>query len=146
MADSTYFKVYMADVGLLRKKSNVNYRTILLGDTAYIHFKGALTENYIITQLKCMGIDSYFWRTKAEAEIDFISDYEGVLLPIEVKAADNTKAKSLRMFCSKYSPKMAIKTSLKNVGDNMAGDTHIWNIPLYAIFRLKEYVAHEMGW
>lgn len=146
MADSTYFKVYMADVGLLRKKSNVNYRTILQGDTAYIHFKGALTENYIMTQLKCMGIDSYFWRTKAEAEVDFISDYEGVLLPIEVKAADNTKAKSLRIFCSKYSPKMAIKTSLKNVGDNMAGDTHIWNIPLYAIFRLKEYVAHEMGW
>ncbi|MDD6096305.1 MAG: AAA family ATPase, partial [Firmicutes bacterium] len=111
MADSTYFKVYMADVGLLRKKSNVNYRTILQGDTAYIHFKGALTENYIMTQLKCMGIDSYFWRTKAEAEVDFISDYEGVLLPIEVKAADNTKAKSLRIFCSKYSPKMAIKTS-----------------------------------
>lgn len=146
MADSTYFKVYMSDVGLLRKKSNVNYRTILQGDASYIHFKGALTENYIMTQLKCMGIDSYFWRTKAEAEVDFISDYEGVLLPIEVKAADNTKAKSLHMFCNKYRPKMAIKTSLKNVGDNMAGDTHVWNIPLYAIFRLKDYVAHEMGW
>ena len=60
--------------------------------------------------------------------------------------ADNTKAKSLRIFCNKYKPKMAVKTSLKNVGDNMTGDTHIWNIPLYAIFRLKEYVNHEMGW
>lgn len=85
------------------------------GDAPYIHFKGALTENYIMTQLKCMGVESYFWRTKAEAEIDFISDYEGVLLPIEVKAADNTKAKSLRMFCNKYSPKMAIKS-----GENRA--------------------------
>lgn len=146
MADNTYFKVYMADVGLLRKKSNVNYRTILQGDSSYIHFKGALTENYIMTQLKCMEIETYFWRTKADAEIDFISDYEGVLLPIEVKSADNTKAKSLRIFCNKYKPKMAVKTSLKNVGDNMTGDTHIWNIPLYAIFRLREYVNHEMGW
>jgi len=146
MADSTYFKVYMSDVGLLRKKSNVNYRTILEGDVSYAYFKGALTENYVMTQLKCMGVECYFWRTKADAEIDFVSDYEGVLLPIEVKAADNTKAKSLHMFCGRYKPKMAIKTSLKNVGDNVDGDSHVWSLPLYAIFRLKEYVAHEMGW
>ncbi len=145
-ADSTYFKVYMSDVGLLRRKSNVNFRTILEGDSAYIHFKGALTENYVMAQLKCMGVDAYFWRTRADAEVDFISDYEGVLMPIEVKAADNTKAKSLHMFCHRYQPKMAIKTSLKNVGDNMDGDTHVWSLPLYAIFRLKDYVAHEMGW
>lgn len=146
MEDSTYFKVYMSDVGLLRRKSNVNYRTILLGDDAYVHFKGALTENYVMSQLKCMGIDSYFWRTKAEAEVDFLSDYEGVLLPIEVKAADNTKAKSLRLFCNRYVPQMAIKTSLKNVGDNMIGDTHVWSIPLYMVFRVKDYIAHEMKW
>lgn len=145
-ADTTYFKVYMSDVGLLRRKSNVNYRTILEGDMSYIHFKGALTENYVMTQLKCLGIDSYFWRTKADAEIDFITDYEGVLMPIEVKAADNTKAKSLRLFCNRYKPKMAVKTSLKNVGDNMDGNTHIWSIPLYMLFRIKDYVANEMRW
>lgn len=146
MADSTYFKVYMSDIGLLRRKSNVNYRTILEGDAAYIHFKGALTENYVCAQLKCMGMDSYFWRTKADAEIDFITDYEGVLLPIEVKAADNTKAKSLHLFCNRYQPKMAVKTSLKNIGDNMDGSTHVWSLPLYCLFRLKDYIAHEMGW
>lgn len=146
MADSTYFKVYLSDVGLLRRKSNINYRTILNGDESFIHFKGALTENYIMTQLKCMGVGSYFWRTKADAEIDFISDYEGVLLPIEVKSADNTKAKSLRLFCNRYHPKMAVKSSLKNVGDNMDGDTHVWSIPLYIFFRLKDYIADEMGW
>lgn len=146
MADNTYFKVYLSDVGLLRRKSNVNYRTILEGDASYIHFKGALTENYIMTQLKCMGIESYFWRTKADAEMDFITDYEGILLPIEVKSADNTKAKSLHIFCNRYHPRMAVKTSLKNVGDNQDGDTHVWSIPLYLIFRLKEYVTHEMGW
>ncbi len=146
MADNTYFKVYMSDVGLLRRKSNVNYRTILEDAASYIHFKGAITENYIMTQLKCLEMESYFWRTKADAEIDFISDYEGVLLPIEVKSADNTKAKSLHMFCNRYSPKMAIKTSLKNVGDNMDGDTHVWSLPLYIFFRLKEYITNEMGW
>lgn len=146
MADNTYFKVYLSDVGLLHRKSNVNYRTILEGDASYIHFKGALTENYIMTQLKCMGIESYFWRTKADAEMDFITDYEGMLLPIEVKSADNTKAKSLHIFCNRYHPRMAVKTSLKNVGNNLDGDTHVWNIPLYLIFRLKEYVTYGMGW
>ena len=146
MEDHTYFKVYMSDVGLLRRKSNVNYRTVLEGDAAYIHFKGALTENYVYTQLKCMGIDSCFWRTKADAELDFITDYEGVLLPVEVKSADNTKAKSLHLFCNRFNPKMAVKTSLKNVGDNMDGNTHVWSIPLYILFKLKDYLFHEMGW
>ena len=77
-----------------------------------------------------MGIDCYYWKSQSDAEVDFITDHEGVLVPIEVKAADNTKAKSLHQFCNRYSPKMAIKTSLKNVGDNMDGNTHIWSLPL----------------
>lgn len=146
MEDSTYFKVYMSDVGLLRRKANLNYRTILNGNDTFVHFKGALTENYVMSQLKSMGISTYFWRSKADAEVDFITDYEGELLPIEVKSADNTKAKSLHLFCNRYKPKMAVKTSLRNVGDNMDGDSHIWSIPLYCLFKLKEYIAHEMGW
>ncbi|MBR1702965.1 MAG: ATP-binding protein [Lachnospiraceae bacterium] len=146
MAAHSYFKVYLSDVGLLRRKSKVNYRTIIEGDASYIHFKGALTENYVMTQLRCMEMDCYFWRTKANAELDFITDHEGVLIPIEVKAADNTKAKSLHLFCNKYEPKMAVKTSLKNVGDNMDGKTHVWCIPLYTLFRIKDYIAYEMGW
>lgn len=146
MEDSTYFKVYISDVGLLRRKANLNYRTILNGNDTFVHFKGALTENYVMSQLKSMGISTYFWRSKADAEVDFITDYEGELLPIEVKSADNTKAKSLHLFCNRYKPKMAVKTSLRNVGDNMDGDSHIWSIPLYCLFKLKEYIAHEMGW
>ena len=146
MADASYFKIYMSDVGLLRRKANVNYRTILEGNDAFIHFKGALAENYIYTQLICMGITPYFWRTRADAEIDFITDYEGQLIPIEVKSADNTRAKSLHLFCSRYEPGMAFKSSLKNVGDNMDGKTHIWSLPLYAFYRFKEYVNQEFGW
>ena len=146
MKDNTYFKIYMSDVGLLRKKSNVNYRTILNGDESFIQFKGAFSENYIMSELKCLGVSAYFWRTKADAEVDFISDYEGVLFPIEVKSATNTKAKSLQLFCKRFSPKLAFKASLKNVGDNMMEETHIWNIPLYIFFKIKEYIKTEMGW
>ena len=146
MADSTYFKVYLSDVGLLRRKANINYRTILVGNDAFIHFKGALAENYIFIQLKCMGIMPYFWRTKADAEMDFITDYGGELIPIEVKSADNTRAKSLHLFCSRYKPKIAFKSSLKNVGDNMEGDSHIWSLPLYAFFRFKDYTKREFAW
>lgn len=142
----TYFKVYMSDVGLLRRKSNLNYRTILDESESYTHYKGALAENYVYTQLKCMGIDSYFWRTKYDAELDFITDFEGVLVPIEIKSTDNTKAKSLHQFCKKYKPKLAIKSSLKNIGDNMDFETHVWSIPLYTLFRFKEYLYKEMGW
>ena len=146
MADSTYFKVYLSDVGLLRRKANINYRTILVGNDAFIHFKGALAENYIFIQLKCMGITPYFWRTKADAEIDFITDYGGELIPIEVKSADNTRAKSLHLFCGRYKPKIAFKSSLKNVGDNIEGDSHIWSLPLYAFFRFKDYMKREFAW
>ncbi len=146
MEDSTYFKVYMADIGLLRRKSNINYRTILEGDASYAHFKGALSENYVFSQLKCMGINAYYWRSKNDAEIDFLTDYEGVLVPIEVKAADNTKAKSLHMFNNRFTPKMAIKTSLKNVGDYMDNGTHVWSIPLYVLFHYKKYLYKEMNW
>lgn len=146
MKDNAYFKIFMADVGLLRKKSNVNYRTILNGDESFIQFKGAFSENYILSELKSLGVSAYFWRTKADAEVDFISDYEGVLFPIEVKSATNTKAKSLQLFCKRFSPKLAFKASLKNVGDNMIEETHIWNIPLYIFFRIKEYIKTEMGW
>ncbi|MBP5706235.1 MAG: ATP-binding protein [Spirochaetales bacterium] len=144
MKDNTYFKVFMADVGLLRKKSNINYRTILNGSDTYIQFKGAFAENYVMSQMKCLDVPVYFWRTKADAEVDFISDYEGVIFPIEVKSADNKNAKSLHLFCSRFQPKFAFKTSLKNIDDNIDGYTHIWNIPLYAIFRIKEYVGNEL--
>ena len=143
MKDETYFKVYMSDVGLLRKKSNVNYRTILDDDNSYRQFKGAFTENYVMSQLKCHQIPCFFWRTKADAEVDFISDYNGNVFPIEVKSADNTKAKSIHLFCNRYNPKFAFKISTKNVGDNMDGGTHVWSIPLYILFKLTKYVDSE---
>ena len=119
---------------------------MLEGNDAFTQFKGAMAENYIFVQLKCMGITPYFWRTKADAELDFITDYEGELIPIEVKSADNTRAKSLHLFCNRYKPKVAFKSSLKNVGDNMDGSSHVWSLPLYAFYKFKQYVNQEFGW
>jgi predicted AAA+ superfamily ATPase len=138
--DATYYKVYMSDIGLLRRKSKINYRTILMGDADFIHFKGALTENFVLTELISLGIQPSFWRSKSEAEVDFITDYEGTISPIEVKSADNTKAKSLHLFCHRYEPAQAYRFSLKNIADNMDGATKVWSIPLYCMFRLPEYI------
>ena len=144
-ADRTAFKVYLSDTGLLCRRARIHYRTIMDSDDQFIHFKGALTENYVLTQLRALHINTWFWRSAANAEIDFLTDEKGCLLPIEVKSADNTKAKSLHLFCSRYSPALAIKTSLKNVGDSWDGNTHVRSLPLYALFRLKETIDLEIG-
>ena len=144
-ADASWFKVYLSDVGLLRKRSGLSYQTILENHELYTRFKGAFAENYVLCQMKCLGIPVYFWRTKADAEVDFISDYEGSIFPIEVKSADNTKAKSLHLFCSRFQSKFAFKTSLKNVGVYDVGCTHVWNVPLYVIFRLRSYINRELS-
>lgn len=139
-ADYTSYKVYMADCGLLCRRTNVHFRTILDGDEQFIHFKGALTETYVLTQLKALGLNAWYWTSSANAEIDFLTDHGGKITPIEVKSADNTKAKSLKLFCERYRPERAMKTSLKNVGMNLAGSTQVWSLPLYALFNLEKYL------
>lgn len=139
-ADYTSYKVYMADCGLLCRRINVHFRTILDGDEQFIHFKGELTENYVLTQLKALGLNAWYWTSSANAEIDFLTDHGGKITPIEVKSADNTKAKSLKLFCERYRPERAMKTSLKNVGMNLAGSTQVWSLPLYALFNLEKYL------
>ena len=139
-ADYTSYKVYMADCGLLCRRTNVHFRTILDGDEQFIHFKGALTENYVLTQLKALGLNAWYWTSSANAELDFLTDHGGKITPIEVKSADNTKAKSLKLFCERYRPERAMKTSLKNVGMNLAGSTQVWSLPLYALFNLEKYL------
>lgn len=139
-ADYTSYKVYMADCGLLCRRTNVHFRTILDGDEQFIHFKGALTENYVLTQLKALGVNAWYWTSSANAELDFLTDHGGKITPIEVKSADNTKAKSLKLFCERYRPERAMKTTLKNVGMNLAGSTQVWSLPLYALFNLEKYL------
>lgn len=144
-ADATYFKVYMSDVGLLRKKSGVSYKTILEDSDLYKNFKGAFTENYVLTELQKQGIVPYFWRSGNTAELDFLFEYEDHIIPVEAKAEIHTRAKSYLQFCKKYNPKLGFKFSMKNVGDNLVERTKTYSVPLYMIWRLKDYLKYESG-
>ncbi len=141
VCDYSYFKVYMSDIGLLRNKLGLDFKTILTenDDAPFIRFKGTITENYVLCEFKQLGIDTYFWRSNSDAEIDFITDYKGILTPIEVKSADNTKAKSLNNFIDKYKSSKAFKISLKNIGVTLKNKTSVVSLPLYLMFRFKEY-------
>jgi len=140
MADDTSFKVFMSDVGLLRYKANVYYGTILNGDDRYVRFKGAIAENYVLTELLKNDLSCYYWRSGNQAEVDFLTEEKGHIIPVEVKSADNTRAKSFQTFVAKYHPKYGFKVSLKNVGDNRLDETIVYSIPLYMLWRIKEYI------
>ena len=143
-ADTTYFKVFLPDVGLLRRRANLAARDIISGNENYGRFKGAFAENYVMTQLTAMGFHPYFWRSGNTAEIDFLIEGGGSIVPIEVKAAENVRAKSLALYISRYHPQRAFKTSLKNVGVTRQGDTELWSLPLYMLWKLGKYLKEEV--
>ena len=138
-ADKTYFKVYMCDVGLLRVKSKVDSETIMEENPSYIRFKGAFTENYVLNELISSGLEPYFWHSGNTAEIDFIYERKGNLIPVEVKSADNTQAKSYKLFCEKYKPKVGFKLSQKNVAENLLGETRTYSVPLYLAWDIQRF-------
>ncbi len=139
-ADKTYFKVYMSDVGLLRAKSKVSVNTILEESDLYIRYKGAFAENYVLNELKSLGKAPFFWRSGNTAEVDFIYEDEGDIVPVEVKAADNTQAKSYKQFCKKYNSKKGLKLSRKNIAENFCESTVTYNIPLYLEWNIDRYI------
>ncbi len=136
-ADKTYFKVYMCDIGLLRVKSRVAAETIMGEDPSYIRFKGAFAENYVFNELISAGKEPYFWRSGNTAEVDFIFENRSNLIPVEVKSADNTQAKSYKQFCEKYKPGIGFKLSQKNIAVNTLGETRTFSIPLYLTWNLE---------
>lgn len=139
-ADKTAFKVYMSDVGLLRTKSGVSAKTILEEGGAYDRFKGAFAENYVLTELLAAGKEPYFWRSGNTAEVDFIFENDGEIIPVEVKSADNTQAKSFRLFCKKFEPRIGFKLSLKNIAENPCEKTIMINLPLYLGWNIDPYI------
>ena len=139
-ADKTYFKVYMSDIGLLRAKSKVSVNTILEESDLYIRYKGAFAENYVLNELKSIGKTPFFWRSGNTAEVDFLYEEEGEIIPVEVKAADNTQAKSYKQFCKKFQPKKGLKLSRKNIAENHCETTTTFNIPLYLEWNIDRYI------
>lgn len=142
-SDTTYFKVYLADVGLLRRKSEVPAHVILGENDLYQNYKGAITENFVLTELLALGIVPYFWRSGNQAELDFLFDHEGEIIPVEAKANINTRAKSYQQFCKNYTPERGFKFSLKNVGRHDVERTGTVSLPLYMIWKLKQYLREE---
>ena len=141
-ADASSFKVYLSDVGLLRRKAGVYYKMILEGDANYIRFKGALAENYVHNELRLLGFTPYFWRSGNTAELDFLIEEKGRMIPIEVKSAENTKAKSFRLFCRTYSVPLGFRVSMKNLGINEEGSTAAVSLPLYLLPLFPRFI-HE---
>lgn len=139
-ADSTFFKVYMADVGLLRRKSGLSHKAILEEADLYRNFKGALTENYVLNELLAQGRHPYFWRSGNTAELDFLFEDEDRIIPVEAKANISTRAKSYIQFCKKYRPSLGFKFSMKNVGEHKVENTLTYSIPLYMLWKLEHYL------
>lgn len=143
-SDASFFKTYCHDVGILRRNAGVTYKTVLTEPEGYGGFKGALTENYCMTELTALGIKPCYWRSDNSAEVDFLfEDEQNRPIPLEVKAADHTRAKSFSLFCRQYSPVKGFKVSTKNVGDNQKGETHEISLPLYLLWKLPDYLDAE---
>jgi len=138
-ANKSYFKVYLCDVGLLRVKSKVDAGTVFDETPSYIRFKGAFTENYVLNELVSYGKEPYFWHSGNTAEVDFIYENKGEIVPVEVKSAENTQAKSYKLFCQKYRPGTGFKLSQKNIAENDLEGTKTYSIPLYLCWNLDGY-------
>ena len=144
-ADKTYFKVYLSDIGLLRTRSGVSAETIWKESALYVKYKGAFAENYVANELLSLGKEPYFWRSGNAAEVDFVFEENGEIVPVEVKAADNTQAKSFRQFCKKYLPRTGLKLSRKNIAKNLCESTVTYSIPLYLGWNLEYYIRKDDG-
>jgi predicted AAA+ superfamily ATPase len=129
--DLSAFKLFFNDTGLLAAKSRLDVKTIVGSHTFFTEFKGALTEQFVMQQLRAAEIDyiGYWTNDRSTAEVDFVIQHEGEIIPIEVKAAENTRAKSFKCFCEKYKPQTAIRTSLTDFRQ----ESWMTNVPLYII-------------
>ena len=134
-ADKRAFKVFMLDVGLLGAMSKLDPRVLLDGNQLFQEFKGALTENYVATELHDKHFDSlYYWSSEGIAEIDFVVSTQQLIFPLEVKAGISKQKKSLLVYEQKFSrdeypPPVLSRTTLRN----FAHEAAIINYPLYAI-------------
>jgi predicted AAA+ superfamily ATPase len=126
------FKLFLGDIGLLSAMSLLNVKTLLEGDALFTEFKGALTEQFVLQELKTLdGIDTAYWANEgnATAEVDFILQTANGIVPLEVKSSINLKAKSLKVYEEKFNPVLSIRTSLADFKKTGA----LYDIPLYAL-------------
>lgn len=129
--DMKAFKLFMVDVGLLSCMTGLSQRTLLDGNDLFAEFKGALTEQYVCQQLKTVdGLSLYYYTNdRGSCEVDFVIDNGDHIIPVEVKAEVNLKAKSLKTYREKFKPEMSVRTSMSDYKE----EDWIVNLPLYAV-------------
>ena len=129
--DLAAFKLYMLDVGLLGALSELDINSVINGNSIFTEFKGALTEQYVLQEIKsCTKYTPYYFsEDKSTYEVDFLIQKVGNIVPIEVKAEDNLRAKSLKFYHEKYSPAVSIRTSAAPY----RSQEWLENIPLWGI-------------
>jgi predicted AAA+ superfamily ATPase len=134
-ANHTFFKLYLADTGILRRLANLPSSIVLDKTDNYKEFKGAMAENFVCCELKKIFDEQlYYWTTEGSgrAEVDFIVQNGADIIPIEVKAGRASHARSITEYCKKYEPRLSFVTST----ERKAG-----TIPLYMLWKFKDYAG-----
>jgi hypothetical protein len=129
--DFRAFKLFVADVGLLSSMVGLSQRTLIEGNNLFVEFKGALTEQFVCQQLKTienLGI-YYYTNDRGSCEVDFVIDTGERVIPVEVKAEVNLRAKSLKTYNERFSPDISFRTSMVDYKK----EGWLINLPLYAI-------------
>ncbi|EHQ36025.1 ATP-binding protein [Methanoplanus limicola] len=140
-ADVTYFKIYFSDVGLLRRMSKFPADVVFDKSPLTADMRGILTENFVLTELIANGSGTpFFWKSKGIAEVDYIIQNSVDVIPVEVKSAKMTRSRSLAEYRKKYTPRIAVRTSLNNITHHSDEYGEILEIPLYLLWRLKAYL------
>ena len=121
---------------MMSAMGDLDARTLLDVNSIFSEFKGSLTEQYVLQQLKAkQGLSIFYWSAeKSKSEIDFLIQYSGEVIPLEVKSEENLQAKSLRTYCHKFAPKIAVRTSMSDYRK----EDWLTNLPLYAISKITE--------
>lgn len=129
--DLKAFKLFLADVGLLSCMTGLRQEVLLDGSSLFKEFKGALTEQYVLQQLKTVkNLQIYYWTSeRGSAEVDFVVDTGQAVLPVEVKAEANLQAKSLKLYREKFQPPLSVRTSMSPY----KREEWLLNLPLWAI-------------
>lgn len=132
-ADMSDFKLYMSDTGMLTMKSGMPHQVILSQIEEDNGFLGVLNENYVAQAFTSNSLPLFYWKNENTAELDFVLQIDGKVIPVEVKKGNRTKSISMNMFIKKYNCPYAIRISKKNFGF----ENDIKSVPLYAVFCIE---------
>ena len=126
--DLSAFKLYYSDMGIMSARMGMSLEALRSRETE--HFRGIMTENYVSIALKTNGYQLYYWESDNTAEVDFLIQKKNHVIPVECKAGNHVKAKSMMVYMEKYAPAYAIRISARNFGMVQG----IKSVPLYSVF------------